>query len=176
VCHTHFLLGDYQRALETSREVLGYVGPLALLSLGRVQEAIKLARQVERTSTPLPLVRCAFSSARALVEGARTEAIALSERAISMIARGPEELFQHARHLAYLSENDRALAILARAVDEGFFCYPALVRDPWLRPLRASPEFELILQRALERHRTAVRMFVEAGGKRLLGTFPPSPV
>jgi len=172
VCHTHFLLGNYQRALETSREVLGYVGPLALLSLGRAQEAIALARQMERTSTPLPLVRCAFSSSRALVEGARKEAIALSERAISMIARGPEELFQHARHLAYLCENERALAILARAVDEGFFCYPALVRDPWLHPLRACAEFEAILQRALGRHRTAVRMFVDAGGEQVLGVLP----
>jgi len=169
VCHTHFLLRDYQRALETSREVIGYIGPLALLSLGRRQEAIELARHVECTSTPLPLVRSAFSSARALAEGARTEAIALSERAIALITRGPEELFQHARHLAYLGEHIRALAILARAVNEGFFCYPALVRDPWLYPLRAHPAFDRILERALERHRTAVRMFVEAGGERVLG-------
>jgi TolB-like protein len=174
VCHTYFLLGNYQLALETSREVVGYIGPLALLSLGRVQEAVALARQVERTSTPLPLVRCAFSSSRALVEGARAEAIALSERAASLIARGPEELFQHARHLAYLSENRRGLALLARAVDEGFFCYPALARDPWLHPLRASPEFGAILRRSLERHQTAVRMFVEAGGERVLGTLPAS--
>ena len=170
VCHTYFLLGNYQRALETSREVLGYLGPLALLSLGRAQEAIDLARQVERTSTPLPLVRSAFSSSRALVEGARAEAIRISERMVSLIVRGPEELFQQARHLAYLSETGRALAILARAVDQGFFCYPALARDPWLHPLRSHPEFEAIQRRALERHRTAVRMFVEAGGERVLGT------
>lgn len=174
VCHTHFMLGDYHRALETSREVLGYVGPLALMSLGREQEAVALARRMECTSTPLPLVRCFFSSARALAERARTEAIALSERAIVLITRGPEELFQQARHLAYLSERDRALAILARAVDEGFFCYPALVRDPWLHPLRANPKFEAILQRALERHATAVRAFVEAGGERILGALPTS--
>ena len=169
VCHTYFMLGDYHQALETSREVLGYIGPLALISLGREQEALALARRMEYTSTPLPLVRCVFSSARALAEGARTEAIALSERAIALITHGPEELFQQARHLAYLSERDRALVILARAVDEGFFCYPALVRDPWLNCLRAAPEFEGILQRALGRHTKAVRAFVEAGGEQLLG-------
>jgi TolB-like protein/tetratricopeptide (TPR) repeat protein len=175
VCHTHFVLGDYQQALETSREVLGYVGPLALLSLGRKQEAVALARRMESTSTPLPLVRCFFSAARALAEGARAEAIALSERAIALIARGPEELFQQARHLAYLTEPGRALAILARAVDEGFFCYPALVRDPWLHSLRASFQFDAILERALERHRAAVRMFVEAEGERILGAAAPPP-
>jgi len=169
VCHTYFMLGDYHRALETSREVLGYIGPLALMSLGREQEAVALARRAESTSTRLPLVRCFFSSARALTEGARAEAIALSERAIALLTRGPEELSQQARQLAYLSEHDRALVILARAVDEGFFCYPALVRDPWLHSLRARPEFEAILERALERHTRAVRAFVEAGGERILG-------
>jgi eukaryotic-like serine/threonine-protein kinase len=172
VCHTQFLLGNYHQALEGSREVLGYIGPLALMCLGRQQEAVALARRTESTSTPLPLVRCFFSSARALAEGACSEAVALSERAISLIARGPEELFQQARHLAYLSEHDRAITVLARAVDEGFFCYPALVRDPWLHPLRPESGFKAVLERALERHRTAVRRFVEAGGEQVLGTFP----
>jgi TolB-like protein len=172
VCHTFLLLGDYSRALEMSREVLGYVGPLALISLGKQQEAAALARRMEQTSTPLPLVRCAFSAARALAEGERAQAVAFTERAIALITRGPEELFQQARHLAYLSERDRALAILGRAVDEGFFCYPALVRDPWLHPLRANPGFEAILQRALERHAKAVRAFVEAGGERILCAIP----
>jgi tetratricopeptide (TPR) repeat protein len=174
VCHTHFALGDYHRALETSREVIGYIGPLALLRLGRFQEAIALARQVECTSTPLPLVRCAFSSSRALADGARSEAIELIERSLALLVRGPEELYQQARNLAYLSEHERALAILRRAVDEGFFCYPALVRDPWLHPLRGNPAFETIQERALERNRAAVRMFVEAGGERVLGKLPAS--
>jgi TolB-like protein len=174
VCHTHFLLGDYQQALETSREVIGYIGPLALMRLGRTQEAIALARQAECTSSPLPIVRCAFSSSRALAEGARAEAIELIERGLALLARGPEELYQQARTLGYLSEHERALAVLRRAVDEGFFCYPALVRDPWLHQLRAKPAFDAIRQRALERHQAAVRMFVEAGGDRVLATLPAS--
>jgi TolB-like protein len=174
VCHTHFLLGDYQQALETSREVIGYIGPLALMRLGRTQEAIALARQAECTSSPLPLVRCAFSSSRALAEGARAEAIELIERGLAHLARGPEELYQQARSLGYLCEHERALAVLRRAVDEGFFCYPALARDPWLHQLRANPAFEAIRQRALERHQAAVRMFVEAGGDRVLARLPAS--
>ncbi len=174
VCHTHFMRGDYHRALETSKEVLGYLGPLALLSLGRQPEALKLAREMERTSTPLPLVRHMFSSIRALAQGARAEALETSEQAIALITHGPEELYYQARHLAYLSARDRAPAILARAVEEGFFCYPALVRDPWLHALRETPEFAGILQRALERHAKAVRAFVEAGGDQVLGV-PTAP-
>jgi eukaryotic-like serine/threonine-protein kinase len=176
VCHTHLLRGDYHLALETGKDVLGYIGPIALISLGREQEAVALARRMECTSTPLPIVRCAFSLVRALAEGARTEALALNESLIAMHTRGPEELFQSARHFGYLSERDRALLMLARAVDEGFFCYPALARDPWLHSLRAKPEFEAILQQALERHSRAVRAFVEAGGERILGAITVPPV
>jgi tetratricopeptide (TPR) repeat protein len=176
VCHTYYLLGDYCRALETSREVLGYIGPLALLCLGRQQEAIALGSRLERTSTPLPLVRCFFSSARALAEGNRAEVVALADRATALIVKGPEELFQQARQLAYFSENSRALVLLARAVREGFFCYPALVRDPWLHPLRREPEFEAIMETALQRHRAAARTFAQKKGELVLGPLPPRRV
>ncbi len=175
ICHTFLLLGDYHRALEMSREVLGYVGPLLLMSVGRQQEAVALARRMEQTSVPLPYVRCVFSAARALAEGAREEAVTLTERAVGLITRGPEELFQLSRQLAYLAEPGRALAILRRAVEEGFFCYPALLRDSWLNSLRPHADFEAILKRALERHTSAVRAFVEAGGERILGAGASPP-
>ena len=66
----------------------------------------------------------------------------------------------------------RALEALERAVAEGFFCYPALIRDPWLDSLRADPEFTSIAGRARERHERAREAFVRAGGDALLG--PPS--
>ncbi len=174
ICHTYFMQGDYQRALETSKEVLGFLGPLALLSLGRKQEALALARDMERTGTPLPIVRSAFCWVRALAEGAVTEAITTLEHMVGLFKHGPEEMFYSARCFAYLSQIDLALAILARAVDEGFFCYPTLISDPWLDSLRTNPEFERILQRALERHLGAVRGFVDAGGERILGAIQAS--
>ncbi len=172
ICHTFLLLGEYYRALDMSREVLGYIGPLALLLVGRRQEAVALARRTEETSVPLPYVRCVFSAARALAEERRAEAIELTERAATLITTGPEELFQLARHFAYLRECERALAILRRAVEEGFFCYPALLRDPWLNSVRSQPRFEATLKTALERHTHAVRAFVEAAGERILCTVP----
>jgi tetratricopeptide (TPR) repeat protein len=170
VCHTYFMRGQYQKALETSNEVLGFLGPIALLALGRKEEARSLGREMERIGTPLPLVRCAFTWARALADGTRDEAIGVLEQAIPLMTHGPEELYYGARSFAWLSEPDRALAVLSRAVDEGFFCYPALARDPWLDGLRDSSEFARILQRAQECHSAAVRAYVQAGGDRILGT------
>lgn len=175
VTHTYFMLGDYLRALETSKEVVVYLGPLALAALGREQEALKLARETAQSRIRLQLVQNMCASIRALVEGDRSAAVEHSERAIALITHGPEELFYAARHLAYLAEPGRAIATLARAVDEGFFCYPTLVRDPWLDSLRPTPEFRRILQRALERHTGAVGAFVEAGGEQLLGVTTTAP-
>jgi eukaryotic-like serine/threonine-protein kinase len=169
VCHTHFMRGDYQRALENGQEVLGYIGPLALLSLGREKEALALARKTEQTSSPLPFVRAVFSCVRALAEGARAEAVELSERANSFVTHGPEELYYVARHFAWLGEPRRGIAVLGQAVEQGFMCYPAVCRDPWLHALRGMPEFGALLQRILSHHRSAVRAFAEAEGGRILG-------
>jgi len=54
-----FMRGDFQRALETAREVPGYMGPHALSYRGRDKEAFALAREMECTNTPLPVVHCA---------------------------------------------------------------------------------------------------------------------
>jgi non-specific serine/threonine protein kinase len=169
VTHAYFLSGDYARALQTAGDVMAAMGPLALALLGRQQEALRLARDSQQALAQLPLGRAFCSSILAVLEGGRDNALATTERAIALITHGPEELFYLARHLAYVSETGRANEVLARAVEEGFFCYPAFVRDPWLDSLRATPEFKATLQRARERHLGAVRAFVEAGGEQLLG-------
>jgi tetratricopeptide (TPR) repeat protein len=176
VCHTYFMRGEYQKALETSNEVLGFLGPLTLLALGRKQDALALGREMERIRTPLPLVRSAFTWVRALAETDRTEALRILEGALSLLTHGPEELFYAARSFAYLSDIERALVILGRAVDEGFFCYPALTRDPWLDSLRGTPEFIRIMRRALEQHTAAFRAYVETGGEHILGAGAPEPI
>jgi len=83
--------------------------------------------------------------------------------------RDPEGMFHVARRLTYLGEEDKALQMLGRSVDSGFFCYPAMVRDPWLDPLRGLPEFTGFLHKAQERQREAIRSFVSLGGDALLG-------
>ncbi len=59
--------------------------------------------------------------------------------------------------------------MLARAVEGGFYCAPAIAQDPWFDPLRANPEFIRLLRLAQMRHWDAAAAFTDAGGERLLG-------
>ena len=73
-----------------------------------------------------------------------------------------------ARHYAWAEQPDKAVRALARAVESGYFNFPALERDPWLQPLRGSREFDALLQQAATRHRQAHAIFVQAGGQQFL--------
>jgi hypothetical protein len=59
--------------------------------------------------------------------------------------------------------------MLGRAVDNGFFCYPAMLRDPWLDGLRARAEFMALMRKALHQHQEATAAFIAGGGGSLLG-------
>jgi tetratricopeptide (TPR) repeat protein len=167
VTHTFFMMGDYRRAVESSAGDIGYVDALALLSMDRREEALGLLRR--RAESPHPMIQCFRASLLALLEGRRAESVELTRRAIALEFRDPEALYYLARQLAHLGEREQAMAELTRAVDQGFSCLPAFARDPWLDPLRKSPDFVAALWQAEARHRQAVGSFEEVGGQRLLG-------
>jgi hypothetical protein len=59
--------------------------------------------------------------------------------------------------------------MLARAIDNGFFCYTAMVRDPWFDALRANSIFTALLRKCHQLHREAASAFLAARGDSLLG-------
>jgi serine/threonine protein kinase/tetratricopeptide (TPR) repeat protein len=168
VNHTYFMLGDYQRALETSQSDYGYGKALVLGMLGRMEEAVATLRQVE-LDKPWRLGLLYVISLRALLQGKREESLEASEELMKATFRDPEGMYYLARQLSYLKEEAPALDMLSRAIDNGFFCYPAMVRDPWLDALRARTEFTALLRKAHRLHGEATIAFLEAGGGALLG-------
>ena len=83
--------------------------------------------------------------------------------------RDPEGPYFIARQFAHYGDPAAALVLLERAVEEGYFVFSMMARDPWLDTLRADPAFTKILRHAEVRHREALAAFVQADGDRLLG-------
>ncbi|MGB8476115.1 MAG: protein kinase [Candidatus Acidiferrum sp.] len=166
--HTYFMLGDYERALAASRSDYGYSTSLILVMLGREAEAIAGLRKYEE-SRPGRLGKLYLTSLRALLEGNREQSLAASEELMSATFRDPEGMYYLSRQFSYLGAERQAMEMLERSVSHGFFCYQALVRDPWLDGLRGKTEFSKVLHQAQQRHLEALRIFLTSGGNALLG-------
>jgi non-specific serine/threonine protein kinase len=168
VMHTYFMLGDYERALENSGGDYGYGTAIVLGMTGRAEEAVSLLLQREQ-DRPWRLGKLYLTSLRTLLEGKREESLAVSEELMQATFRDPEGMYYLGRQLAYLRQEAPALELLARAIDNGFFCHQALLRDPWLDSLRARTEFTSLLNKAHQLHREALTVFQAGGGASLLG-------
>ncbi len=170
VGQTYFMLGDYAQVLAEDLNATPNVRNLALAMLGREAEAVAsyCALEAKLQTRYSDLLRCA----RALLEGRREESLAAAEAILASELKDPETLFYLGRNLARLGERQRATTLVGRAVECGFFCYPALARDPWLDSLRGDPAFVAVLREAETRHRGAQLTFAHAGGDRVLGLTP----
>jgi serine/threonine protein kinase/tetratricopeptide (TPR) repeat protein len=169
--HTYFMLGEYERALQASASDYGYGTGLFLAMLGRWEEAVASLRKLEE-SKPWRLGRLYLTSLRTLLEGKREESLQASRELMSATFRDPEGIYYLSRQLSYLGAEAEALEMLARSVNHGFFCYPAMVRDPWLDGLRGKVEFSNLLHKAQQFHLEALQAFQAGEGNALLGVRP----
>jgi eukaryotic-like serine/threonine-protein kinase len=166
--HTYFMLGQYEQALQVSGGDFGYGTALILAMLGRSEEAVAVLRRSEEAK-PWRLGWLYLTSLRALLEGKREESLQAGEELMSATFRDPEGMFYLSRQLSYLGATGHALEVLTRTVNRGFFCYPAILRDPWLDGLRGNPEFSQLMHRTKELQLQALDTFREGGGNTLLG-------
>jgi hypothetical protein len=167
--HTYFMLGDYQRVLDFQPENVPYMRNVALLMLGRGDEAMDSLKTVDvGVAGRLGLF---VDSLRLQIEG-NQEAFAASLLPLTDIP-DPEGRFYIARSMVMAGLHDQALTLLDSVVDGGFFCLPAFTRDPWLDAVRSMPRFTALVRRAETRHRQAMISFLSAEGDRILGVSHP---
>ena len=166
------MVGDYSRALDSSVDNPPLVSAWALTLMYRTSEAVALLRQLEQRPAPT-ILRQFVIAARTLLEDGPAAARDATDCLTRMWRlRDPSCRYYLARYLARVGRTDHALATLRGSVEGGFTCAAFLARDPWLDSLRATRQFRAILDDAASRQRTAARVFVEAGGERLLGLVP----
>jgi serine/threonine protein kinase len=166
VMYTHFMRGDWERAIETDTDDLRWVTNWTLPLVGRTDEAIANYRRISQQRLPRTMVLMT-TAAQQVLEGKRGEAIE-TIREFSSRPFDPEGFYLVARALVLIGEHASALDSIAHVVEAGFFCPPILLRDPWLDPVRGERRFNVIVARARERSQDAEAEFRRLGGDQLL--------
>jgi serine/threonine protein kinase len=166
VMYTHFMLGDWERALASDTDHLRWVTNWTLPLVGRPKEAIAAYREIE--SKPLPgVTRDLMRASRCILEGKTDEALTVIHTFIERHF-DPEGLYFLSRALAHLGDHDGSLDMLHRIIARGFYCSSILLRDPWLDPIRGRSRFNEIVAFADARSREAEAEFQRLDGDRIL--------
>jgi serine/threonine protein kinase/tetratricopeptide (TPR) repeat protein len=171
VQYTLFMAGDYLRA---AAEPGGYaaIGGVALVMAGHSDALRQCRKEAEmlRVANMTPFADL-YDALIGVLEG--TGSIAVLESATDAVIAGglrdPEGLYHLATPLAHFGREDRAVEILADAVERGYFPSLTFSRDPWLEQLRRRTDFQEILLKAEQRHQEARAAFIQAGGEAVLG-------
>jgi serine/threonine protein kinase len=167
VMYTHFMLGDWERALASDTDNLRWITNWTLPLIGRREEAIAAYHEIE--SRPLPgVARDMMKASRLALEGKKNETLAVVDAFLDKHF-DPEGLYFTARLLAYMNEEQRALDMLDWVVERGFYCSSILLRDPWLDSIRGRSRFAEVVRRADLRTHEAEADFRRLNGDRLLG-------
>ena len=140
------LHGDYRRAteylrLDAASDFSKAIALLALLRAGNEQEALRLgAPHIVQWPSYDMLIGCAQHKPAAEIE----------VEAMKVKASGdPEANYLAAANLAYCGQNERALALLSKAI-EGHYCsYPVMDSGPFFAALRETTEFEKLRAAAM---------------------------
>jgi TolB-like protein/tetratricopeptide (TPR) repeat protein/tRNA A-37 threonylcarbamoyl transferase component Bud32 len=162
VGETLLFQSKYEQALTALRSVpreanpalVGHQTPLALLHLGRREEA---AAMLEESLRDYPQDNGGtFTSVQALIAALAGDQATAEARIRSSIEKGKG--FGHFHHSAYniacayslMNKPDQAIKWLQAAADNGFPCYPLFESDPYLDPLREDTRFTALMTRLKE--------------------------
>jgi serine/threonine protein kinase len=169
VAYSHFMRGDWERAVTTDADDLRWITNWSLAMLGRDSEAIASYRANEQRSLP-PRVHLLMRASRQILEDDRENALTSVHQFRTMHTFDPEGVYFIVRALVRIGQSSTALDVLEQEVVEaGFFCHQILLCDPWLDPVRGERRFAAIVTRAKERSQDAETEFRRLGGEQLLG-------
>ena len=162
VGETLLFQGNYEQALtafhdvprEANPALVGYQAPVALLHLGRTQEA---AVMLEESLKDYPEDSGGlFTGVQALIASLAGDENAAERKIRSAVEKGRG--FGHFHHTAYniactyslINKSDQAIKWLQAAADDGFRCYPLFEGDPFLDRLRKNSRFTTLMLRLKE--------------------------
>jgi eukaryotic-like serine/threonine-protein kinase len=171
VAFTYLHMGDFERALDGCSPTNGFIWLPALLTLGREQEALKLAWSFDINAPIKSSIWPIFF--RTFLEGDREKSLKALHQAVNLVpfATDPEASYCIACLMAKLNDVEHALEFLSGALDNGYACHYALLNDPFLDSLRSQTQFTELVNRAAEMNLHARTVFRNNGGEGLLGVY-----
>ena len=161
--------GDFEQAIDAGASQQRPVRGAGARRMGRRDEAIAAARREETRYGAIPLLR-AF--ARAVCAGLQGDAGEVEEVMAPFDDRphiDGEMLFYVAEMHALVGQTERALAMLERAVEQGFHCVAAFEQNVYLAPLRPLERWRQLIARATAAQSVTWRVFDQHRGRALLG-------
>jgi eukaryotic-like serine/threonine-protein kinase len=168
VAQTYWTGRVFQKALEADSENPSYVTVLTVEAIGHAAEAIALVNDALRRPNLPHSARLFLPRLRALFEGNRAEALAAIETCRRVDFPDPDPIYRLGWILA-LREDELALRMLRRALEEGFTCPTHVADDPAFDRLRSDSEFADILNTARQSQAEAQAVFAALGGYELIG-------
>jgi serine/threonine protein kinase/tetratricopeptide (TPR) repeat protein len=169
VHHSYYMLGQYQRAIETDADHVPLVAMMSHLALGQSEEVRALCAEALGHEQGHPHRPLAWLPEFVLTRRFDEARAAIREMAAYPGFTDPEGWYYWAQAAVLAGDRDAAFELLTRAVSRGFHCPRALESTPLLDDLRGSAEFAELLRRAHEGHEAAVTAFTRASGHQLLG-------
>ena len=173
-----WMAGEYQQAIDAGagKPFSENATALSLIGLGRQTEAravLDSALESPDYQGGHPFLRQSFQALRAVAGGDRDAALAtLKQIDLEQAEADPEFLYCLGVWFVPAGDAERALSLIEKAVRMGFFCYPWMMRDSLLDPLRMTAEFQDLLAKVKAQHQDALAAFTQAGGYDVLGLSP----
>jgi pentatricopeptide repeat protein len=171
VCYTYYVMGEWEKAIESDDETPRYCRFLSLDRMGRLDEAEESLRsEIDLGFEGLEAIAVRMTLAAMQLDRERVRA--QWDEISKASFRDPEGTYFMMRNLARVGEVEMALMLLQRIVKRGFHCAAAIEGDPWLELLRTEPEFYELVDEARNGSAAAEAEFHRLGGLEVLGLAP----
>ena len=163
---TWWAQADFEKVLDGSDSATDFeLQVMSLMMLERLDEARQVLRGIE-TRRLLPIFGTFVRGFDALLEKKPEAMMILDTTLLQQL--DPEAVFMMGVCQAYFGE-ERAVASLTAAVEEGYQIPDALRSNPWLASLRREGRLDALIERAEALRSEARRVFDDHRGQELLG-------
>jgi DNA-binding winged helix-turn-helix (wHTH) protein/TolB-like protein len=112
---------------------------------------------------PTALVSQIGSALKLGIEGHNREGIEVLKAAEKKLEKDPagdgELSYKLAQSYSALNDQESALRLLQKSIEQGFFCYPYFTSDPLMNPLRGTVQYSALIEQTRQRHEQFKRRF-----------------